>query len=812
MSWLDAFRELKQDETFESVLLRDRVPLVVDGQRLSPSLIERASGVLASHLPRYRGEGEKSRLIFVLPNATQSLGRFLAVSLLLADFVKRQEGQSPLLGGDLLLVTQHIQNCVNLLRDVALRHRSEKLAITKFWPIEVLSQYALPADSKPRVFVANPGWSSVLGERQAFGSVVIDVSHPRTSDHLESLLKQPSIALAPIQILVIPPWEHDRIEALAEKGRPSDLIWAWDPAAVEAIEVLLATKPLPPPTKPAERFIWLSDDPEVEDHLVELHTLLVGAMKAGSGRVPSGVLGAWGTYHKLRQLSVPLVALEEERRDAYQTLTIQERILGLEDEPPEARGAIGSYLDARWPRIISALKTLYDTLLRRKEPAKFYTLASVVEDFLELRSPSDTLRIVAPTTHEANMVAGLLGDIVGAWPEALQSGAVLLTTIKEEPRLVAEGSLQPTVLLGFRTSETRYLDVYPGVPVHVVAYPYEAEVDDKIQQRIHASIESLQENGPRTVVLKQLRLPVPPPSEKDVKNPDGLPRSKRPETRRRFEVQPRLQQRRFLDEDAVEPLSLEKIIGQNWFDEISVSGAGQTQGDRSRRCLEYCEITDVSGERYRFPLGRLIDVFRPAIEQKERIAAGELEPGMLMVVLVDDPYEDVFQRMLEAIREQQDIGSQMALALWERAKPAALTKYGGNRMRLYRSLEANSLSVDYPAVVGWYRTGEEEIIAPLKREDFELLARASGLYSDPTRISATFNCIQHERTVRRTCGRKLSSLLSHLVAGKHYDVALKSADAIGTALEQVAAAVSLREVASVRKLGKESVIWTGEGS
>jgi len=171
LAWLDAFRALRQEESFESVLLRDRLPLVVDGQRLAPSVIERASGVLAAHLPTQLEPGRKSRLIFVLPNATQSLGRFLAVSLLLADFVKRQEQRGALLAGDILLVTQHIRNCVNVLRDVAVRYYSEKLPIAKFWPIEVLSQYAPTADSKPRVFVANPGWSSVLGDRQAFGSV-----------------------------------------------------------------------------------------------------------------------------------------------------------------------------------------------------------------------------------------------------------------------------------------------------------------------------------------------------------------------------------------------------------------------------------------------------------------------------------------------------------------------------------------------------------------------------------------------------------------------------------------------------------------
>jgi hypothetical protein len=359
MPWLDVFRILKQNEgSFDSILLSGSVQLVADGERLLPSLIERASGVLASKLSSHLAKGEKSRLIFVLPNATQSLGRFLAVSLLLADLVKRSAGQNAVIEGDLLLVTQQIRNCINLLRDIGVRRRSQKLAITEVWSIEVLSQYVPPAESKPRVFVANPGWFSVLAERQAFGSVVIDASHPRTSNHLEVLLKQPSIAAAPIQILVIPPWEHDRIEALTEPARPSNLIWAWDPAAVDAIEELLGGKSLPVPRKPTERVVWLSDDSEVEDQLVELHFLLVGAMKAGTGFVPGGVLGAWATYHKLRQLAVPLIAIEEQRLDTYQTLTIQERIRELEGTPLEARGAIGTYLDTNWPRIISAFKGL----------------------------------------------------------------------------------------------------------------------------------------------------------------------------------------------------------------------------------------------------------------------------------------------------------------------------------------------------------------------------------------------------------------------------------------------------------------------
>jgi hypothetical protein len=38
-----------------------------------------------------------------------------------------------------------------------------------------------------------------------------------------------------------------------------------------------------------------------------------------------------------------------------------------------------------------------------------------------------------------------------------------------------------------------------------------------------------------------------------------------------------------------------------------------------------------------------------------------------------------------------------------------------------------------------------------------------------------------------------------LAAGQHYETALASADAIGSALEQIAAAVTLREIESIRK-------------
>ena len=146
------------------------------------------------------------------------------MSLLLADFVHRQGFGVPpnekgrLIPGDLLLITQHIRECVSMLREVAIRYGTETLPLTKFWPIEVLSQYSKPVDDKPRVFVANPGWASTLDATRRFGTVVIDFSHPRTGDHLDSLLKQSSIDAAPVQDLDRPTLEQARLHASTRKG------------------------------------------------------------------------------------------------------------------------------------------------------------------------------------------------------------------------------------------------------------------------------------------------------------------------------------------------------------------------------------------------------------------------------------------------------------------------------------------------------------------------------------------------------------------------------------------------------------------
>jgi hypothetical protein len=105
-------------------------------------------------------------------------------------------------------------------------------------------------------------------------------------------------------------------------------------------------------------------------------------MRAAGKRLPARLLEAWSVYHRFRQLAVPLVRLEEERRQTYKTLTLGERVRALEEELPVSDGSLASYLDSRWPRVVQILRETYKMLLERSEPAKFYTLACALEEQL----------------------------------------------------------------------------------------------------------------------------------------------------------------------------------------------------------------------------------------------------------------------------------------------------------------------------------------------------------------------------------------------------------------------------------------------
>jgi hypothetical protein len=278
--WVDGFVALKEEHSFASGMLQGRIPIMEAGSRLDGAVFERASGVLAAlAVAKGRHRGCKGRLNLLVPNATQELGRYLIVSLLMADFVHRDGTRVPaeeacaLLRGDLLFVTQNIRRCVDLLKDL----RLGSLRLTDYWRVEVLSAYSRPVDAQPRVFVANPGWRGTLGSARRFGAVVIDVSHPRTARHLPELLEQPAVSATPLRVAVVPPWEEARLASLLNGDRKACVTWLWDPAAAAAVEGVLLGREVPFETP--ERTIWVCDDEAVAAKLELAHGVLMGAAR-----------------------------------------------------------------------------------------------------------------------------------------------------------------------------------------------------------------------------------------------------------------------------------------------------------------------------------------------------------------------------------------------------------------------------------------------------------------------------------------------------------------------------------------------------
>ena len=802
--WADTFHQLVMDsETLPSVLLRNRIPLNLDDQRMETNLVQRASGLLALRLSLTGGRDQPRRLHILTPNLTNTLARQVAIWLILGDFAHRYGSQygfpippgeaGAIVRGDVLVVTQHVTDTVRTLRSM----RLGTIRLTERWRIEPYSKFSPAMDREPRIFVTNPGWMLSSLPARDFGAVIVDGSHPRTLAHIKALLAGPLGGVA-IQVLATPPLEERQMrEFTAVKGSS---VWLWDPESQRSVATAVTGGKVAVESV-SNRTIWCCDDEPVDKALWQVHNLLATAMKHLTG--PSLPLyEAWSVYHRLRQLALPLLEVEEARRQAFRILTLKQRLDALASEP----GIEGNvFLEVRWGDLVTGLRTVYDLLLERREPAKFWALANVVSQQLELQ-PEQTLRIVMPTEHEASLLTTLFSTLIDDWNSALQMGRLRVTTVKEEPRLVAAGHKESTVLLGFRTSEARYLDLYPGVSVDVVAYPYEGIVDENIQARLHEYAESLQIDARREAVLAGLGLHTPKNGTK------SSPLASRPSiSYAESHAGPGRPVRPSIDREA-EPLDLERLAGTiqvgSWTDEIILPGKHDDGADDFETPVGalfsgLAEVTFKDGNRTLFPSGHLVDVYYPAADVLERRAANELHPGMFVVSLVDDVYDDLYRRLLESARERSDVRITLALQLWNRAKWVALRVCRGNRRHLHEELRSRGLGVDYPAVASWFRA-EGEILAPLSFGDFKILAKFSGLYTDETTLRYTFQCVEAERRVRRTSGKALHSLLRGIASGKHFEIALQSAGALGTELDQVASAVELREVASTRTLGDMS--------
>lgn len=725
-------------------------------------------------------------LLLLIPEASDTTARYVAAGLLVGDFAHRNGGDrigiresNPLINGDLLLITQSVTQSKAAFEDLKLANQHP---LGEMWEVAALTKYTKVRCAKPRVYITNPGWIPEQLPKRPFGAVVIDATQPRTMTHLATMLKGP-ISKVPIRIVVLPPMEKS---FLRDFGYPSNAsVWFWDPRAQRDADAIVGTR-IGEESLPHNRTVWVCDDGDDGAAILETaYNRLYEILKQAAGQSVPGLREAWGIYHKLRQLTVPLAQLEQMDEHAWGG-SLKHRV----DALATIDGHGNPVWDAGWCGLSAVIVQAYEVFVKREEPAKFWVLATRVEDWLRTTN-ARAYHIVVSGQQEAILLWHMLESLVDGAKEARADGLIEITTVNEDARRVAGGQFAHTLLSGLRVARMRYLDVYPSYDIEVLAYLFEAQMELEVQTRLYQFVNNLTDERNRVALLQPLGLKVNPTSH-------PCPRT----------AAPRLQcmagQGR-----KVRSITLASVSGALDLDKLADSG-GTTAPDQYGQLtysaiptgnVPFVEVAYKNGTCVRYPENHLLDVFLSVTDQIQRKKVKELQPGWQVVSYVDDRYESLFQRLTKAIDDRLPQRDRIAMALWERAKYVLLQRHGGDKSALVEELDANGLPSHVATVLSWFRENDEGPMAPQHLNEFMVLARVSGCFTGETLMEYTFVCIQQQRGRHRQVGKALRRLLRAILTGEGYEEALESARKFDSAIGDVFSAVELLEVDRISTIG-----------
>src|SRR5438309_101992 len=101
-------------------------------------------------------------LLLLVPEASDTTARYLAAALLVGDIAHKNGGEllagrenGAFLNGDLLFITQSVTSSKAAFEELKLLGR---YPLTDMWEVTALTKYTKPRYTKPRVYIANPGW------------------------------------------------------------------------------------------------------------------------------------------------------------------------------------------------------------------------------------------------------------------------------------------------------------------------------------------------------------------------------------------------------------------------------------------------------------------------------------------------------------------------------------------------------------------------------------------------------------------------------------------------------------------------------
>jgi len=693
------------------------------------------------------------RLLLMAVPPAENVVPAVTAGLLIADLVYRHQTGRPLLDGDILVLTHALCRSKELSQNLSLGG----IPITDIWDVESFTRYTDEGGrGKPRVYFANPGWIQKNNLRR-LSAVIMESVLPSVLSKLPALLR--TFQGVPVCIAITPPLSEDKLRAIDEH---EDLVvWFWDLAAKQELPRV-------------QRRIWICKAGELEEVLEGAEACLWNCLAAVHFPFPP-LKEAWGLYHQLRQMVVPLADLEETVRPS-----LRDRLERLQaQELPQAA------MEVHWHMLLSALHRAYQHLIALQEPPKFWALASRLDELLR-SAEANGLRVVVPTWAQQRILVLLL---ISLFERQILEKAEVLTPM-QEARRIAAGDIRLTLLPGYRPAGYRFLDLYFPKDVEVIAYSYEAALEKEFWSRSYADLERWQQEDARRAALARLGLDrfteMPPPTPRPalLVSEGEAPRP----------CAARIVPMGFgFDMDRL----IETWDQESGTDEEVVVDPSESPAPlpRTRKAIG---VALEDGRRLTYSSGQWVYVFYEVLDQVRRKRAAELRPGMRLVLLVDAVYEGLYERLLAALRPRTGRMDQVYLDLWQAAKDRLRTECLSLK-ELYAQLTREGLRVQYPAFATYFRDPHrnDAVLAPLREEDMVVMARRSGLFPNEQTIREVFHRVQKERDLRRRVGRALHQVLRSIVSGVGYTEALKVAREIGHEVYDVLSAV---EVVTIREV------------
>lgn len=718
----------------------------------------------------------KKKLIIEMPNPSTRLAAGVAAGLFVSDLIARELHHRRLLIGDMLFVTRHIGVGVQTLAEVSL----EKMALTDIWQVKSASE-AVPVRGRgtPRLFVSPPSKERLLPNGIRLAAAVVDASHPLTLERLDTLLNDPSVVAADT-IVLITPLGYD----YSSYTDDSWLRWTWD---WETIKQLNGSERVA--NEEAVKTCWhrtllVCDDPELDGALGKVRAKL-GLLSKHVNHPPGELLRAWGVYHRLTNLAVPLGEFEEAAYHHHYARPVRQTIESLQNSHPSIHASTAGQAiwASEWPSVVELLGEAYECL-KGDWPAKLWALAYLLEEHVQTNFQSPLLMIIS-TDVEASILLRNLRHVQEDLPRYLHPDALSII----RPRAFAEGR-DPTfgtstpVLPGPFTSRWRYLNG-AILQASLLAYPHQIGLAQREIETVVGDILSRASEETQLETLLQIRAT----KEISTKAPmlgDATEEDVDSSVVMEIRVVENIPDRKPLEVD----VSME--LSPNWaWDEDDVTFVpplqlGRQESDTLSAIHEGLITLLLSDNTYVItPPDQTFDVFRFVTEELVEVSAAHIEEGDLLVIVDDGNYANLFERSVEALETTNPQYARLStwLSLWELVKEDALQACNGSYSELHQELTRRDISITEQAVRSWYA----EIMAPRDTEAVFAMIDLSGIKAAKSHERQIRDAIGHIRGMRRAIGRRIQRLIKQ--AAVEPKIANRFASTIDLAVEDVLSAV-----------------------